>query len=213
MQAPRIRWASSMLAVSSLLVLSAAACGGSGGNAKSTATTLPTSTPGAAALTPTSAAATQTAIAVGAQVELIDYTDPAGRYAMKIPKGWTLQASANNDNVDVYLPGKPIAADLGLACQPNETARGLLGSDIKVNTQQGLGTIDVSQARSTQVAGVEALEVTWSGKVGDHVYVYFEGRGCAWRLTLNTYPTGGDYTIDQLRPVLDGAIHSFRFIG
>ncbi len=190
-------------------------CGGSSGGSSSTAT-LPAPSPGttadsgspvaAASPTPLGAPAA-TAVARGAQPDFFDYHDPDGRFTVQLPQGWVLAHIPTATSST--LPGNPFAAVVGILCSPGESKAQLISDDQTYNQRLGLGTADFSNPRPTTVAGAAADAFEWSGTLGDHIYVYFEGNGCAWRLLLTTHPNY--YTLDAMRPVFDHVLQSFRF--
>ncbi|MDE3096929.1 MAG: hypothetical protein KGK07_13155 [Chloroflexota bacterium] len=194
-------------AAAAVLSLAAAACS-SGGGAKptNTAVPLPTGTPLPAAFA--------TAVAQGGSVPLAPapYSDPSKRFTAKLPQGWTVEPIADGVTASVLSPGGKLAATLSILCRPGITEAELVQEDQRAGSRLGSGAPDLANAKPGKVAGVPAQTVAWSGKLGslliEHLTVYFAGKGCAWRIQLNTFPGS---TITQFRPVLDGVIASFAF--
>lgn len=216
--------------------LIAAACGGSGAKpAASTMASASTTAPAATAIagsgtqvpvgtgvaivgsplptyTPSPVSgAQQTAIAQGTSVPLADFKDPKGRFVVGLPVGWTIQSDMVG--VSASLAGHPIAADLGIACAPGATVPALIAADKSLLKRIGDGDLTLDKEFPTTVDGITAREVPWQGVVQavnitvKHWYVYFEAKGCAWRLLLNTYPGANEQDMLVIfRRVLD----SFR---
>ena len=192
-----------------LALLAAAGCSGSGGTSK-TATPPPDLAQG-----PTSTAlpADQaTAVAALGADEMVDYTDKDGRYTVKLPRGWPVEA---NTNVMIAsLAGDPVRASLGIFCLPDADIEGIEGFDQQGLTNSGAGPIPLNQAVKTTAAGVDAVQVQWTQSLGgaqtDRVFVYFVGGGCAWRIQMTVWP-GNDTSLAVLKPILDTVKASFTF--
>ena len=216
--------------------LVAAACGGSGAKpaastTASASTTAPAPTPRSGTPVPGNTAvaivgspiptytpspvsdAQQTAIAQGANVPLAEFKDPKGRFVVGLPVGWTIKSDVVG--VSASLAGRPVAADLGIACAPGATVPALIAADQSLLKKVGDGDLTLDKAFSTTVDGITAREVPWQGVVQaanitvKHWYVYFEAKGCAWRLLLNTYPGANEQAMLVIfRRMLD----SFRLL-
>ncbi len=192
-------------AAAAVLSLAVAACS-SGGGARPTSTAVPA--PTATALP----AALATAAAQGGSVPLVPYTDPGKRFTAKLPAGWTVEPIANGVTSSVLSKTGKLAATLSILCQPGITVDALVKQDQTAGQRLSSGAPDLANAKPGQVAGAPAQIVAWSGKLGslpiEHTTVYFAGKGCAWRIQLNTFPGAA---ITQFRPVLDGVLASFAF--
>ncbi len=155
--------------------------------------------------------ADQTVVAAGGQVPLVPYTDPNNRFTAKLPQGWRLQELQNA--VQATQPAADVSATLAVSCGPGISVAELVQQDKNIGQNIGTGWPDMTKAKPTQVAGVPAQVVDWASNLAgtaiEHVTVYFEGKGCAWKIQLNTFP-GTD--IEQLRPVFDGTVGSFTFL-
>ena len=188
-----------------VLSLAAAACASGGGvKPTNTAVPAPTSTPLPAPLA--------TAVRQAGSVPLVPYADPGKRFTAKVPQGWTVEQGPNG--ITASIPGKTsvLAATLSIFCAPGITEAELVKQDQTAGERLGSGAPDLANAKAGKVGGAPAQIVAWSGKLGslliEHVTVYFAGKGCAWRIQLNTFPGS---TITQFRPVLDGVLASFAF--
>ncbi len=142
------------------------------------------------------------------------HTDRDGRYTVRVPSGWMLQESTNSLSATLAPTSSavPASAQAGIYCLPNSSVDQLISVDQNVTRQAGLGDLTLDDERATEVAGTPAREIHWTGDFRglqlDHVFVYFEGHGCAWRIQLTTYP---GLSIDAMRPVLDEMLRSFTF--
>ncbi len=205
----------------------AAACGGSGGTATPPAgataaggqsfTVVPSNSTPAADFTPptlpTLSPADKTAITRGPNASYVPYTDKDGRYTVDVPEGWALQARPNA--VDLTLAGDgvtvPTSAYVNIYCEPNFTAQQLIQQDQQISQNASSSPMKLDKQYSTTVAGVPATAVPWSASFGalnlDHLYLYFEGGGCGWRLGLTTFP---GTSIDDMEQVLTHMAQTFK---
>jgi hypothetical protein len=191
------------------------ACGGS--HTTTTGTVPPSGTPAPTTPRPATAsaagtsipAAGLTAVARGIQAVYYDYRDPDGRYVVRLPQDWTLTHATNATSVT--LPGTPFAAVIGIFCAPTETIEQLKGDDKTIAQNASLGILNFTQPEPLTVDGSPANAYRWSGTLGDHLYVYVEDGGCAWRFLLTTFQSY--YTLDSMRPVFDAVLQSFHVAG
>ena len=153
----------------------------------------------------------QTAVALGPNVPLVPFEDPEGRYTVSIPRGWTV--AVNTHSFSATLGGRPVAAVVGIFCAPDGNVDDMIASDQNTQQQIGAGNLTLDRQAATQVDGVTAREVPWSGHFDlldvtiDHDWVYFEAKGCAWRIVLNTYPPA---KIDDYMPMFRQMLASFK---
>jgi hypothetical protein len=165
----------------------------------------PTRTP-----TPFSAAQ-QTAVAQGANVPLVPYVDQDGRYTVSIPDGWTVNTAPNG--FSATLAGKPVTAIVGIGCIPGATFDQVFSSDQKLQKQIGAGDLTRNSEHAITVDGNAARDIPWSGffdllKITiDHDWVYFEAKGCQWRIVLNTYPPA---VLADYEPMFRRLLDSFK---
>ena len=155
-----------------------------------------------------------TALAVGTNVDSYDpYTDPAGRFTVDLPRGWRLLPGKYGVSATLLSsdPQYPASAIVGVGCLEGVTVDYLVQQDRNVQQSIGEGDFSLTNATPTTVDGVPAQEVRWQGAylgtAHDHDFIYFQEKGCAWRILLTTYP---NVTFDSLRPVLDHLVASFR---
>jgi hypothetical protein len=211
-----------MLGVVILMPVVAIACGGSSDKTTSTSVAATAAGPSTAAPQPSGSITPQatstpispadrTVVAQGGQVPLVPFADPNGRFTMNVPQGWTV---ANmTDAVTWSQPSSTISATLSVQCAPGISVTELISRDRNIGANVGTGAPEMANAQPTQVAGNPAQVVEWSSALSntgiDHVTVYFEAKGCAWRIQLNAF-TGTD--IRLMRPVLDGAVKSFTLL-
>jgi hypothetical protein len=209
-------------ATTAFVALFAAACGGGATSTPVPSATAPSTVTASASEAASAVAPTEltgddkTALALGGRVGMRDYRDHDGRYTIKVPVGWTAQEGQNaySATLGSTTTGVPASAQVGVYCLPNSTVDQLIASDLNILQQAGVGGFGLTDERPAQVASLPAREVRWSGDFRglhlDHVSVYFEGHGCAWRILLTIYPGA---SIDALRPVLDTMLETFSFIG
>ena len=155
-----------------------------------------------------------TAVAAPDAVELTPYADPGGRYTVEVPKAWSLEQK-NPNAVQITLPGgpaTPVQALLFLDCEAGLTADAYIQQDIALGNKLHTGVFDATAFESGTVAGQPAKIFTWGGGAAglplQHIEVYFEGKGCAWRVHLSVFP--GLQAMD-LRPLLNRILDSFKF--
>ena len=219
-----------VFALGAVLAMAVSACGG-GGSGDTTSTPAPpptayavasgavitynTPVPGQTIVPPTPTVITdenKTAIAARGSVEMIDYTDPAGRFTMKVPRGWLYQESPSG--FTATLPGDPVAAQVGVYCSPDKkTVADLEAFDQNVMQSAKVGTIPFDAAVPVKVGGsIDAVSIPWMGTVSnmsiDRIFVYFVGTTCAWRIQLTTWP---QLDITEMKPILDAMLSSFAF--
>lgn len=203
-----VRWCRRLFVPLALVaVVAAAGCSG-GKKATPTATRPPevvaTLTAAANAPTPTVGPDEKTAVAAGAQVALVPYKDPDGRYTVQLPRGWRQEQSPNL--IIMQLPLAPLTT-LGIFCQPGATLTQLMQNDQAGASQVGNRT--VIAVTDGNVAGAAAKFVTSSTTLSTLALrnntAYFEGRGCAWRIQLTTAQAR------DLRPLLDRVVQTFQF--
>ncbi|MBF6601102.1 MAG: hypothetical protein IVW36_11390 [Dehalococcoidia bacterium] len=203
-----VRWCRRLIVPVALVALIAATGCSSGKKAAPTATRPPevvaTLTAAANAPTPTVGPEGKTAVAAGAQGELVPYKDPAGRYTVKLPRGWRQEQSPNL--IIMQLPLAPLTT-LGIFCQPGATLKQLMQNDQATASQVGNRTV-IATSDGT-VAGVPGTFVTSSTTLSTLALrnntAYFEGRGCAWRIQLTTAQA------QDLSPLLDRVVQTFQF--
>jgi hypothetical protein len=182
---------------------------GCGGSQRSSVSPTIAQTPTSAAvatplLTPTLSSGAATALALGPDVALIDYQDPAGRYSVQLPSGWERVESPGLDQVFLRSPD---LATLTITCVPGESASSMAQTDqnINANSHGDAPTLDVDN----QVAGIPGRRVVWINRVFSrdmlHTAEYFEGKGCAWRAQLVT-PVGLDFA-----RLFERVLASFKF--
>jgi hypothetical protein len=195
-----------LVLVGCLIVLGclfATACSGSGKSQPTPGNTIAAPTPPG-----TPAAAQQTAVAIGvSSPPLVDFSDPQGRYAIKLPANW--DHHDQNNWVVIQLPSQKQLTTFGVFCSPGDTVDGLISADAKV--VHSAGVQNVVSSTPVQVAGVTGRRIESTTSLADlilhNITYYVEGRGCAWRIELTS---GGRA---DLAPLAQALVQSFRFTG
>lgn len=187
----------------------AAGCSGSSKRPDGTPSVTPAAVVTVAISTPTPLSADlETAVAAQGNVDMVDYTDPGGRYTAKVPRGW--QQAGGQNALSYSLPDSPLPVILDIRCQPGLTADAAIAGDDRALKALSGGSMDIAGARTRTVAGVAAREISITGGVANidrpRLAVYFEGRGCAWRVGLAVSRSLGTW-----RPIFDRLLDSFTF--
>ncbi|MDE3096928.1 MAG: hypothetical protein KGK07_13150 [Chloroflexota bacterium] len=157
--------------------------------------------------------AEKTAISQGAQVPLAEFRDPKGRFTVGLPIGWTIASDVVGVSASLGAPGTIAIASLGVACSPGATVAAQIAADRSLLKNVGSGDLTLDKEFSTTVDGITAREIPWQGVAQatnvlvKHWYVYFEAKGCAWRLLLNTYPGANE---QEMLTIFRRVLDSFR---
>jgi hypothetical protein len=170
-----------------------------------TGTDAPTVTP-----TPFSDAQ-KTALAAGASASFSDYKDPDGHFTVGLPDGWTIQPTKGG--VSATLAGSPATAQIGVFCAAGASVQTLHNVDSQTIEQTKQGTLPgLDAAVPTQVAGVDAQEIDWSGAYLNtphkHWWIYMQSHDCAWRFILTTFP---EADVSAMQQIFQKMLASFRF--
>ena len=177
-----------------LLALGAAACRGGSKKVDINATIAGTLEPPTPAADATQAATPltadeQTVVAIGPGIDYVPYADPAGAFTAEVPRGWGVLQSTGS--VTFQLPDNGVT--MAVVCESGVNTQQLLDEDKRAFANINLGTTTYGAETEATVAGVTAHVVPWDTVLGeartDHIWVYFDGNGCAWRFALNTVAT------------------------